>query len=80
MDQTFNNSQIQQFKLAMKQVLVEELGEDYKGRFDRIENNTDASCKTSSDTREELTVTQAKVDKHEDQIIALQNFTGFVTV
>ena len=73
MDQTFNNTQIQQFKLAMKQVLVEELGENYKGRFDRIENNTDASCKTSSDTREELTVTQSKVDDHEIRITSLES-------
>jgi hypothetical protein len=45
MDQTFNNSQIQQIKLAMKQVLVDELGENYQGRLDRIENKVDLACK-----------------------------------
>lgn len=79
MDTTFNNTQIQQFKLAMKQVLVDELGENYKQRFDRIENNTDKACKIAKDTDEELTVTQAKVDKHDDQIIELQKFVGLAT-
>jgi hypothetical protein len=73
MNQTFNNAQIQQFKLAMKQVLVDELGENYKQRFDRIENNTDAACKVAKDTDEELTVTQAKVDDHEVRITDLES-------
>ncbi len=73
MNQTFNNAQIQQFKLAMKQVLVDELGENYKQRFDRMENNTDAACKVGSDNREELVVTQAKVDDHEVRITDLES-------
>jgi|GEM_PF-1957329 len=77
MDQTFNNTQIQQFKLAMKQVLVDELGENYKQRFDRIEDNTDKACKIAKDADEELTVTQAKVDRHDEEIKQLQSFTGF---
>lgn len=36
MDQAFNNAQIQQIELAMKQVLVDELGENYQGRLDRF--------------------------------------------
>lgn len=48
MPTTFNHAQIQQLKQAMKEVLVDELGENYKARFDRIENNTDMACKISS--------------------------------
>lgn len=47
MPATFNHTQIQQIKLAMKEVLVDELGENYRARFDRIENNTDMACKNS---------------------------------
>ena len=73
MDTTFNNAQIQQFKVAMKQVLVDELGENYKERFDRIENNTDSACKVGSDNRQELVVTQSKVDDHEIRITDLES-------
>ena len=47
MPTTFNHSQIQQLKQAMKEVLVDELGENYKKRFDRIENNTDVGFATT---------------------------------
>ncbi len=79
MDATFNNTQIQQIKVAMKQALVDELGENYQGRLDRIENKIDMACKISKDTREELTLTQAKVDRHDTEIKELQTFTGFAT-
>lgn len=39
----------------------------------------DATYKMVARDRDELLVTQAKVDKHEDQIIELQTFTGFAT-
>lgn len=77
MDQTFNNTQIQQIKVAMKQVLVDELGENYQDRLDRIENKVDMACKIAKDTDEELTVTQAKVDRHDSENNALQSYTGF---
>lgn len=76
MDQTFNNTQIQQIKLAVEQVIDAKFGPDVLGRLDRIENNTDSACKIAKDADEELTVTQSKVDKHEVQIIELQHFTG----
>lgn len=56
--------------------LKAELGENFSERIERIENNTDRAVKIASDTREELVVTQAKVDKHEDQIIELQKVAG----
>lgn len=79
MADTFNHIQIQQIKLAMKEVLVDELGENYQGRLDRIENKVDLACKIAKDTQDEHSITQSKVDKHEDQIIALQNITNFAT-
>lgn len=59
--------------------LKQRLGENFSGRIDKIERNTDSARKIAKDTGEELTLTQAKVDKHEDQIVALQNFTGLAT-
>lgn len=59
--------------------LKAELGENFSERIERIENNTDRAVKIASDTREELVVTQAKVDKHEDQIIELQKVAGLAT-
>lgn len=79
MDQTFNNTQIQQLKLAMQQVIDDQFGPDVLKRLDRIENNTDAACKIAKDADEELTVTQAKVDRHDVEIKELQAFTGFAT-
>ncbi len=73
MSDSFNHTQIQQIKLAMKQVLVDELGENYQGRLDRIENKVDLSCKIAKDADEELTVTQAKIDNHEERIIVLES-------
>ncbi len=73
MNDSFNHTQIQQIKLAMKQVLVDELGENYLGRLDRIENKVDMACKISKDADEELTVTQAKVDDHEIRIAGLES-------
>lgn len=54
-----------------------ELGENYKDRFNRMENNIDRVVKIASDTRQEQVLTQAKVDKHDRQIKELQVFTGF---
>lgn len=53
--------------------LKEELGENFKERLDRIEKNTDAACKIAKDADEELTVTQGKVDDHEERITALES-------
>jgi hypothetical protein len=79
MPTTFNHAQIQQFKQAMKEVLVDELGENYKARFDRIENNTDMACKIAKDTQDEHAITQSKVDRHDHEIKKLQIFVGFAT-
>jgi len=35
--------------------------------------------KIVSDTRQEQVLTQAKVDRHDDEIKELQTFTGFAT-
>lgn len=43
MDQAFNNTQIQQLKLAMQQVIDDQFGPDVLERLDRIEKNTDAA-------------------------------------
>lgn len=79
MTDTFNHTQIQQIKQAMRDVLIDELGENYKKRFDRIENNTDKACKIAKDTREEQVLIEAKVDRHDREIRQLQSFTGFAT-
>jgi len=79
MSTTFNNAQIQQIKQAMKEVLVDELGENYQGRLDRIENKVDMSCKIAKDTQDEHAVTKAKVDRHDEEIKQLQSFAGFAT-
>lgn len=79
MSTTFNHAQIQQFKQAMKEVLIDELGENYKARFDRIEKNTDMACKIAKDTQEELAIMRNRVDRHDREIKELQSFTGFAT-
>ncbi len=76
MDTTFNHAQLQQFKQAMREVLVDELGENYQGRLDRIENKVDMACKIAKDTQEEHVLTQAKVDKHTKQIAEIRSFVG----
>lgn len=53
--------------------LKTELGENFKEKIERIENNTDAACKITKDADEELTVTQAKVDDHEVRIMDLES-------
>lgn len=79
MPTTFNHAQIQQFKQAMKEVLVDELGKNYKDRFDRIENNTDMACKIAKGTQEEHAITKSKVDRHDREIKKLQSYVGFAT-
>lgn len=79
MPATFNHAQIQQIKLAMKEVLVDELGENYKAHFDHIENKIDKVLKIVTDTHQELLLTQAKVNRHDKEIKQLQVFTGFTT-
>ena len=68
-----------EFGQILEKTFEDKLGGDFKERLNQIENNTDMACKISKDTREELVVTQAKVDQHENQIIALQHFTSFAT-
>ena len=83
----FSPTQIHQLRQVISDVLDEKLdikldeklGENYKARFDRIENNTDMACKIAKDTREELTLTQTKVDRHDGEIKELQSFAGFAT-
>jgi hypothetical protein len=77
MDQTFNNTQIQQIKVAVEQVIEAKFGPDVHARLDRIENNTDAACKVGSDNRQELAIAESKVDDHEVRITDLES--NFVT-
>lgn len=58
--------------------LKTELGENYKEKIDRIENNTDAACKMGSDNRQELAIARSKVDDHEIRITDLES--NFATV
>ncbi len=53
--------------------LQQRLGENFSERIDRIERNTDAACKVGSDNRQELVVTQNKVDDHEIRISNLES-------
>lgn len=73
MDITFNNAQIQQIKLAVEQVIDTKFGPDVLERLDRIERNTDSSCKISSDTQQEMAITESKVDDHEIRITTLES-------
>jgi hypothetical protein len=50
-----------------------ELGENFKERFEKVERNTDAACKVASDTHEELSITQSKVDDHETRMAILES-------
>lgn len=50
-----------------------ELGENFKEKLERIERNTDSACKVAKDADEELTVTQAKVDNHEERILVIES-------
>ena len=79
MDTTFSHAQIKQLKLAVEQVIDAKFGENIMERIDKIENNTDLACKISSDTQQELILTQAKVDRHDSEIKVLQSVAGFAT-
>lgn len=50
-----------------------EIGENFKEKIDRIEINTDAACKVGSDNRQELAITESKVDDHEVRISDLES-------
>lgn len=73
MNDSFTHTQLQQLEQVVEKVLNRKLGDDYMDRIERIENNTDSACKISKDTNEELTVTQAKVDDHEERITILES-------
>ncbi len=83
----FSPTQIHQLRQVISEVieekldikLDEKLGENYKARFDRIENNTDMACKIAKDTQDEHAITQSKVDRHDHEIKKLQTFVGFAT-
>jgi|APSaa5957512622_1039677.scaffolds.fasta_scaffold32833_2 uncharacterized coiled-coil protein SlyX len=77
-------------EVAVEEALEEKLGpaidakldtrfDSLEKKVDRIENTIDATHKIVSDTRDELTLTQAKVDRHDTEIKDLQTFTGFAT-
>jgi len=68
-----------EFGQILERTFEDKLGEDFKERLNRIEDNTDRACKIAKDTREEQVLTQAKVDRHDAEIKALQAFTGFAT-
>lgn len=84
----FSPTQIHQLRQVISDVVAEQpdikldekLGENYKARFDRIENNTDMACKIAKDTQDEHAITQAKVDRHDHEIKTLQSFVGFAAV
>lgn len=65
-------------EVVVEEKLEEQLGDNYQGRLDRIENKVDMACKIANDTREEHVLTQAKVDRHDEEIKQLQSFTGIV--
>ena len=87
MADTFSPKQIKQIRQVLEDVIdykfeqkfTEKLGENFKERIDRIENNTDRACKIAKDTQEELAILGAKVDRHDKEIRQLQSFTGFAT-
>lgn len=78
MNDSFSHTQLQQLEQVVEKVLNRKLGDDYMDRIDRIENNTDASCKIGSDNRQELAITESKVDDHEVRITDLES--NFATV
>jgi 3-phenylpropionate/cinnamic acid dioxygenase small subunit len=65
-------------KTGNEEVLIDELGENYQGRLDRIENKVDLACKIAKDTQDEHSITQSKVDDHEVGICDLES--NFATV
>lgn len=75
MGDSFNHTQIQQIKLAIEEVMDEVLEE----KLQPLKQDVDKVLKIVSDDRQEIPLIEAKVDKHEDQIIELQAFTGLAT-
>ena len=73
MNDSFNHVQLKQIKQVVKEVLDEEM----PNRLDHIENKIDRVLKIVTTTHDELIVTQAKVDRHDSEIKALQAYTGF---
>jgi hypothetical protein len=61
--------------IKVGQIIDEKIGT----KLAPLQNTIDATYKMVARDRDELLVTQAKVDKHEVQIIELQRFTGFAT-
>ncbi len=69
MNSTFNNTQIQQFKQIIGEVLDEKLEE----KLQPLKKDIDKVLKIVSATRQEQVITQAKVDDHEIRINSLES-------
>ncbi|PIW07798.1 hypothetical protein COW38_02265 [Candidatus Collierbacteria bacterium CG17_big_fil_post_rev_8_21_14_2_50_45_7] len=61
--------------MKVRQIIDEEITE----KLTPLRNDIDKVLKIVSDTRQEQVLTQAKVDRHDDEIKELQTFTGFAT-
>jgi len=62
--------------MKVRQIIDEKMDE----KLAPLQITVDATYKMVSRDRDELLVTQAKVDKHEDQIITLQSFVGLSSI
>jgi len=62
--------------MKVRQIIDEEITE----KLTPLRNDIDKVLKIVSDTRQEQVLTQAKVDRHDDEIKELQTFTGLATV
>ena len=69
MDSSFNHIQLKQLKQVVKDVLDEEM----PNRLDNIENKIDRVLKIVTDTKQELVLTQSKVDNLEVRISTLES-------
>jgi len=62
--------------MKVRQIIDEEITE----KLTPLRNDIDKVLKIVSDTRQEQVLTQAKVDRHDDEIKEIQTFTGLATV
>ncbi|MBP9670234.1 hypothetical protein KBD75_02435 [Candidatus Woesebacteria bacterium] len=69
MNDTFNHPQIQQIKLAIKEVMEEMLDE----KLQPLKQDIDKVLKIVSDTSQEQVITQSKVDDHEIRITTIES-------
>ena len=75
MSDSFNHTQIQQLKIVIEEVM----DEMFEEKLQPLKQDIDKVLKIVSDDSQEVPLIEAKVDRHDTEIKAVQSFTGIAT-